>query len=203
MTNAGLLILGFGGHGRSVADIALAAGYRTLRFVDETAQPGEHFLTFPIVRAIGDLPADWAWFAASGDGARRFAQIADRHLDHARLATIVSPLAHVSDSVTIGRGTIVGHFAHVGPRSHIGEGCILNTAAIVEHDCVVGAFSHVSVNATLAGGARVGSRVFVGAGAVVIDSIAVADDVVIGAGATVVCDIAEPGTYAGTPATRL
>lgn len=203
MSEAGLLILGFGGHGRSVADVALAVGYAELRFVDESAQPGEHFLSFPVGLEVGHLPAAWRWFAASGDAVRRSAQIHKGGLDPALLATLVSPRAHVAKGAAIGRGTVVGHFAHVGPRARVGEGCILNTAAIVEHDCVVGAFSHVSVNATLAGSACIGSRVFVGAGAVVIDSVSVADDVIIGAGATVVREIAEAGTYAGTPARRL
>jgi sugar O-acyltransferase (sialic acid O-acetyltransferase NeuD family) len=200
---SGLLILGFGGHGRSVADVALAAGFTSLRFVDAAARPGEQFLSFDVVREMGTLPTDWKWIAAAGEHVRRSAQLADPHLDPARLASVVSPHAHVSSAATIGRGTFVGHFVQVGPRASVGAGCILNNGAIVEHDCIVGDLTHVSVNATVAGATRIGARVFVGAGAVVIDSISVADDIVIGAGATVVHDLGEAGVYAGTPARRL
>ena len=199
----GLYILGFGGHGRSVADVALAQGYRELGFYDEAARPGEEFLGFPVRAHVIDLPEGWNWIAASGDNQRRAEQLASARYPRSRLAIVRSPHSHVATGSAIAPGTFIGHFVHVGPRSSIGEGCILNNGAIVEHDCVVGAFTHVSVHATVAGATSIGERVFVGAGATVRDGIQVTNDVVIGAGSTVIHSIDAPGVYVGSPVHRL
>jgi sugar O-acyltransferase (sialic acid O-acetyltransferase NeuD family) len=201
--SAGLYILGFGGHGRSVADVALTQGYRQLAFHDEAARPDEAFLGFPVSDRLIELPPGWSWFPASGDSHRRGLQLASDAFARDRIGRVRSPLSHVATGSTIGVATFVGHFVHVGPRTTIGEGCILNNGAIVEHDCIVGPCSHISVHATVAGSVSIGARVFVGAGATVRDGVSIADDVLIGAGSTVVRSIDAAGVYAGSPARRL
>jgi UDP-N-acetylbacillosamine N-acetyltransferase len=197
----GLVLLGCGGHARSAAEIALAAGVADLLFVDGGAQPGECMLGFPVVPMLEALPAGWRWLPALGDNAAR------ERLLHAwprsALHTLVAPDANVARAAVLGPGVLVGHFCHVGPRARVGEGTIVNNGAIVEHDCDLGRCCHVSVHATLAGRVTLGDRVFVGAGATVIDAVTIGHDVVVGAGATVVADLAAPGTYVGTPARLL
>ncbi len=197
----GLYILGFGGHARSVGDVALAAGVAHLLFIDPNARPDESFAGFPAVTALPQS-ADKRWraFPAAGDNARRMQQIATCPLP---MAVLMAPSAHMGVGSVVGEGSLIAAGAHLGPLSRIGGGVIVNTGAIVEHESVVDDFSHVSVNAVVAGRSRIGRRVMVGAGAVVIDGVAVCDDVTIGAGATVVADIVEPGVYVGTPARRI
>lgn len=197
-----LAILGFGGHARSVADIALAAGFERLIFIDAAAREGEAFAGFPALAAPPqDLGADWVWVSAIGDNARRAA--APSLLAHLDLAQVISPRAHLGVDAVLGAGCVVGHFAHIGPAARVGEGCIINTGAIVEHECEIGAYAHISVNATVAGRSRVGARTMIGAGAVVIDGVRVGDDAMIGAGCVVVCDLPDPGIYVGAPARRV
>lgn len=196
-----LLILGFGGHARSVGDLALACGRQRLLFLDPQAKKGESFAGFEAVAALpSKLTGTWAAFPAAGENRRRERQCAETPFV---LTTLVAPSAGIGVEARLGVGTLVARNAHVGPLAEIGVGVILNTGCIVEHECVVGDFSHVSVNATLAGRGRIGRRVLVGAGAVVIDGISVCDDVVIGAGAVVVDDIDESGVYVGVPARRV
>ncbi len=196
-----IVILGFGGHARSVADVALAAGARSLLFVDDNVVPGESFhghATSPTMPAA--IEGRSAAFAASGDHAARAAAL-DRH-PTASIVRVVAPSATIGIGAEIGAAVFIAHHAHIGPDARIGRGTIVNTHAVVDHESVVGSFSHVSVHSTIAGRSRIGDRVFVGAGATVIDGISVCDDVTIGAGATVVADITVPGTYLGTPARR-
>ncbi|RUW55246.1 acetyltransferase [Mesorhizobium sp. M1A.F.Ca.ET.072.01.1.1] len=200
MTN-GLFILGFGGHARSVGDIALSSGFDVLTFLDEEAREGEEFAGF---RAVPVLPSDaavtgWFMFPGSGDNARRRAQCETALLP---LATLVAPTASVGKQCEIGQGSFIGHQAHLGPLTRVGRGVIINSGAVVDHECLVGDFSHVSVNATVAGRCRIGAQVMVGAGATIIDGIGICDNVIVGAGATVVRDIQVPGVYTGTPARR-
>jgi UDP-N-acetylbacillosamine N-acetyltransferase len=197
----GLRIYGFGGHARSVADVAIASGVRQLVFADVNARDGENFLGFQVVKAFDNrLPSGWQCFAAAGDNRERQLQV-----DHIQklgwpLATIISLTATIGIGATIGAGTFVGHHCHVGPMARIGQSCILNTGCIVEHDCVVGDFTHVSVNATLAGRSQLGCFVFLGTGATVIDDCSVADGTICGAGTVVTRSLAISGTYVGAPA---
>jgi UDP-N-acetylbacillosamine N-acetyltransferase len=200
-TPVGLYLLGFGGHARSVADVAVAAGITQLVFVDANAKPGESFADFPAIVALPAKPeAGWQLFPASGDNRQRQEQVANASLP---VATLIAPIAYLGLRAEILSGAFIAHHAHIGPAARIGCGTIVNTGALVDHESVVGDFSHVSVNATVAGRCRIGSFVMVGAGATVIDRIRICDNVTIGAGATVVRDIVEPGTYVGTPARRL
>jgi UDP-N-acetylbacillosamine N-acetyltransferase len=200
-TPVGLYLLGFGGHARSVADVAVAAGITKLVFVDANAKPGESFADCPAIAALPAKPeTGWQLFPASGDNAQREEQVAHASLP---VATLVAPTAYLGLRAEILSGAFIAHRAHIGPAARIGRGTIVNTGAQVDHESVVGDFSHVSVNATVAGRCRIGSLVMIGAGATVIDRIRICDNVTVGAGATVVRDIVEPGTYVGTPARRL
>ncbi|TGQ50727.1 acetyltransferase [Mesorhizobium sp. M1C.F.Ca.ET.193.01.1.1] len=195
---AGIYILGFGGHARSVADVALAAGVKDLIFVDANARRDERFAGFPTVTILPMiLPPGWKVFPAIGDNLGRKAACSDQS---ALLVKLISPTATIGTQAQVGPGTLVAHHAHVGPAATVGRGVIINTGAIVEHECKIADFSHISVNATVAGRAHIGSNVFIGAGATVIDKVSICDDVIVGAGATVVDHIVAPGTYVGTPA---
>lgn len=196
----GLLILGFGGHARSVGDVALAAGFQSLLFIDENARPGEHFLGHPVQREFsGELPEGWSCFAAAGDNRRRAAQIASIKSAGWPLVALIAPTATIGAGSKVARGCFVAHHAHVGPMASIGTGAIVNTGAIVEHDCVIGEYAHVSVNAVVAGRSRLGHHVFLGTGATVIDGVSVADDITVGAGGVVDASLERPGTYVGVP----
>lgn len=199
----GLLIIGFGGHARAVADVALASGVGKLIFLDANARDGEAFLGFPVLREFTDhLPDGWAVFAASGRADYRQTSI-DQWMSQAPIATLIAPTATIGVGSEIGQGSFIGHHAHVGPMAKIGSGCIINTGAVVEHECVIGDFAHISVNAVVAGRSRVGSNSMIGAGAVVIDGVTVGSGLIVGAGATVCKNIEIPGTYVGTPARLL
>jgi UDP-N-acetylbacillosamine N-acetyltransferase len=203
MIPEGLVVLGFGGHARSVADVAIATGIARLRFVDPKAKRGEKLAGFPVVsRLKGPIPESWSYFPGAGDNARRESQMASL-ADERLIFTLISPRAYIGLGATVGCGTLVAHHTHLGPMANVGRGCIINTAAIVEHECRVGDFSHISVNATIAGRSRIGKRVFVGAGAIVIDRIEIGDNITIGAGSVVIRSLLQPGVYAGNPAKRI
>ncbi|HYD61499.1 MAG TPA: acetyltransferase [Noviherbaspirillum sp.] len=200
----GLVIFGFGGHARSVADIALATGYKEFLFIDDNARAGETFLGHPVLRQLpGAFPEGWSCFAASGDNRTRARQIASILESGWPLVTLIAPTASIGAGAAIGTGSIVAHHAHVGPMAKVGSGAIINTGAIVEHECIVGDFVHVSVNATAAGRSSLGDFVFLGASATVIDGTSVGREIIVGAGSLVVRDLEAPGTYIGVPAKRL
>jgi sugar O-acyltransferase (sialic acid O-acetyltransferase NeuD family) len=195
-----LLLYGFGGHARSVGDVALRAGYTSLVFVDAQARVGETFCGHPVVAEFSKVQGEWyEAIATSGNAELREQQCAQLQSLGFELTSIVSPLGSVARNAEIGEGSFVGHHAHVGPAAQIGRGAIVNTGAVVEHDALVGEFAHVSVNAALAGRACLGRFSMLGAGATVIDGVRVGDHATVGAGAVVTSDIRLPGVYAGVP----
>jgi sugar O-acyltransferase (sialic acid O-acetyltransferase NeuD family) len=201
--NRRLLILGFGGHARSVADVAMRCGYETLLFVDENACEGETFLGFDVIKSlVSPLSSDWDAFPASGDNLRRSQQYESIAQLGLGIATLISPAATIGIGSQVESGCFIGHHAHVGSMAKIGRACIINTGAIVEHESQVGDYSHVSVNATIAGRSTLGAFSMLGAGACIIDGLSVVDHVILGAGAVVHRPIVDAGTYVGIPASR-
>lgn len=200
----GLLILGFGGHARAVADVALSLGIKQLRFIDINARPNETFGPFPVLRNWDEEPSDgWSVMPASGDGHSRQTQCDWATQRGWPLATLVAPTATVGFGATLGGGTFIAHHAHVGPMASVGVGCVINTGAIVEHECVVEDFTHVSINAAVAGRCHIGRLCFIGAGSTVIDGIKIGDSITLGAGACVHRNLEEPGVYVGVPAKKM
>lgn len=197
----GLLILGFGGHARSVADVALSIGVQELIFVDQNARENENFLGFPVIKEYHDsLPTGWYCFPASGNNYQRKLQVAMAETNGWPLTSLIAATASLGTGSQIAPGTFIAHHAHVGPMATVGIGCILNTGCIIEHECVIGEYTHISINATIAGRSSVGNLCTIFAGAVVIDSVNVLDNVTVGAGGIVTRDINSAGLYTGIPA---
>lgn len=203
LTAKKLIVFGFGGHARSVADVALACGYSELLFVDSNAIPGESFMGYRVIREFTNLGDSWCdAFAASGDSRQRQEQCQTIARVGLRLVTLIAPSASVGVGSVIGSGCMVGHHAHIGPMAAIGQACIINTGAVVEHESRVGDYAHVSVNSTIAGRSELGAFSMLGAGATIIDKVRVADNVVVGAGAVVATSLESEGTYVGVPARK-
>lgn len=112
---------------------------------------------------------------------------------------VVHRAASVSESVRLGRGTVVMANASINAETKIGEHCILNTGSTVEHDCEIDDFVHISPNAALAGGVHVGEGSHIGIGAVVIPGIKIGKWVTIGAGTVVLKNIPDFATVVGNP----
>ncbi len=192
-----LYIIGAGGHGKVIADIAVKCGYIDIAFLDDSVTG--NCMGFPIVGTSADIEklSNGAEFIiAVGNNVIR-KQIAELH--HVKWATLIHPSAQIGMNVTIGDGTVVMAGAVVNSCATIGKHCIINTHAVVEHDTVLGDYVHISPNAALGGTVTVGECTHVGIGACVRNNVKICDRCVIGAGAVAVKDIDEVGVYVGVP----
>ena len=199
---AGLLILGAGGHGRVVADAALAEGWQAVVASDrDPARWGPDLLPGVPVLAIDDaVTRSTVVHVAIGSAAARERETRAMGLP---LATIVHPRASVSPHAAVGPGCLLTAHSVVAPGARVGTSVIVNHGAVVDHDVHVGDYTHIGPLVSLGGGVRIGSRVLVGSGASVLPGVRVADDIVIGAGAVVREDLEVAGVYAGVPARRV
>lgn len=201
---ATLLILGAGGHGRVVADAALAGHEWSGVFAcdrDSARCSGELLPEVPLHPIESALASATAVHVAIGDAAAREKEAGTLRAD--LLTTVVHPRACVSSHATLSAGCFVAAQAVVAPGASLGRCVIVNHGAVVDHDVTVGDFSHIAPLAALGGGARVGNRTLVGSGASVLPGMRIGDDVVVGAGAVVCSHLDEAGAYAGVPARRI
>lgn len=204
MNKKSLLIIGAGGHGRVVADIATRTGtYEKIAFLDD-AVPAEGFPYAYLGKCetAGQYLNGYALVVAIGNCAVRKKLMQALAADGARFATVIAPDAVIAPDVTIGAGSVIcpGVVANTGAR--IGQGVIVNTCASVDHDCVIENFCHVAVGARVCGTVQIGEGTWIGAGATVINNLSICPACMIGAGAVVVKDIQTAGTYVGVPARR-
>ena len=201
-----LIMVGGGGHCRSLIDVAESAGYSVLGILDLPENVGKEFLSTQVIGTDDDIPAyvDQAEFVIAvgsiKDPSTRIRLFEQVKAAGGKLATVVASTARVSKYATLGEGTVVMHHALVNAGAKVGSNVILNSFSDIEHDSVIGDHCHVSTGAIVNGGCRVGSACFVGSGAVLVQGINVGEGIVIGAGSLVVGNISTKGVYAGNPA---
>lgn len=206
MDQKNLILIGGGGHCKSVIDVAESAGYKIMGILDMPDEVGKSVLDYTVIGTDDDIPqyADKAEFIITV-GFIKNPYIRVRIYDKVKqaggkLATIVASTAHVSRYATLGEGTVVMHQAVVNAGARIGENCIVNTFCDIEHDAVIGAQCHISTGTMVNGDCKVGERVFIGSQSVLANGITVGEDIIVGAGSVVRKSISEKGVYAGNPA---
>lgn len=163
-----LLIIGAGGHGRSIAELAELSGqYGSVAFLDDSWQP-QSGPQSKIIGRVEHLMQHKASFthAVIGIGNNAVREKLHHQVLVAGLepATLLHPMAWVSPGARIGRGSVVFAGVVIGAGVRIGEGAIVNCNSTVDHDGVVDDFSHLGVGVHLAGGCHIGKGAFVQAG---------------------------------------
>lgn len=199
-----IAIIGASGHGKVVADIAVANNFELIEFYDDKWPEITHLGAHRVVGRVNDafnLECNYDRVVVAIGSSKIRARIKN-DLSKSYPA-LVHPLAFVGSNVIIGNGTVVMPGAIINSSTTIGKGVIINSAAVVEHDCSIGDFSHISPNAALAGGVHVGQYSWVGISASVIQMVKIGSHVTVGAGAVVIRDIKNEQTVVGNPAIAL
>ena len=201
-----LILVGGGGHCKSVIDVAESAGYTILGILDRPEEVGKRVLGYEVIGTDDEMAKykDQAEFVVtvgqikSPDLRIKLHQMLDEA--GCKLATVIAPTAHVSRYATVGEGTVVMHQAVVNADAKIGRGCIINTFANIEHDVEIGDYCHISTGAMVNGGAQIAEGTFVGSQSVVNQMVKINQGGVLIASLSVVnFNITEKGIYAGSP----
>ena len=205
MIGRSLLVVGSGGHGRSVLGVVLASGnFGDITFatnVDDPEPIGRFEMLDERLLAVEEVKRRFdAAFVAIGDNQARLRKTRKLLAAGIELPVLVHPSAVVSPLASIGPGTVVCPGAVVNPFARVGVGCIVNTGAVVEHDCEVADGAHLSPHSAIGGGSKVGEGSWLCVGSCMADHITLPSWSILAAGAALVSEVDESGLYVGLPA---
>ncbi len=207
MDTKNLILIGGGGHCKSVIEVAESAGFSILGILDTAENVGHKVLHHTIIGTDDEMInyVDKALFVITvgqiKDPALRI-KLQQKVINcGGQFATIIASTAYVSKHSILGEGTVIMHQAVVNADAKIGVGCIINTFANIEHDAVVGDFCHISTGAMVNGNCTIGKGTFLGSQSVMVNGVNITEGCVIAAGAVVRKDIVIKGVYSGNPAT--
>lgn len=202
-----LILIGGGGHCKSVIEVAESAGYEIKGILDMPDEVGKDVL--PGHKVIGtddEIPQyveECDFIITVGfikNPALRIKLYNKVKAAGGRLATIIASTAHVSKYAELGEGTVIMHQAFVNAGAKIGDNCIINTFVNIEHDAEVGNQCHISTGTMVNGECKIGENCFIGSQSVCANCIEIASDIIVGAGSVVRKSIRVKGIYAGNPA---
>lgn len=202
-----LILIGGGGHCKSVIEVAESAGYEIKGILDMPDEVGKEVL--PGHKVIGtddEIPQyveECDFIITVGfikNPALRIKLYNKVKAAGGRLATIIASTAHVSKYAELGEGTVIMHQAFVNAGAKIGDNCIINTFVNIEHDAEVGNQCHISTGTMVNGECKIGENCFIGSQSVCANCIEIASDIIVGAGSVVCKSIRVKGIYAGNPA---
>lgn len=206
MEHKKLILVGGGGHCKSVIDVAESAGFQIQGILDIPENVGKKVLGYSIVGTDDQIPDyvnDAVFIVTVGhikDASLRI-KLHQKIVDAGgTLATIIASSAHVSKYAQIEEGSVVMHQAVVNADASIGRGCIINTFANIEHDVKIGDYCHISTGAMINGNCVVGNETFFGSQSVMVNGLEITSGCVIGAGSLVRKNAKQKGIYSGNPA---
>ena len=162
-----LLILGAGGYGKTIADVAGQLGcYQKIAFLDDgkAGNPGvlgkcEDFLQF--------ADESTEMYPAFGNNERRMAWMERFEENGIRVPTIVHPSAYVSPLATLYAGVTVLPMAGVNTGVVVKNGCIVNICALIDHDSVIEEGCHLAPGAIVKAENRIPAFSKIDSGAVI------------------------------------
>ena len=152
-----LLILGAGGHGKVVREVAQSLKendrpkYEVIEFLDDHAS-----------EAIGKISELEAFagefeeaFCGIGNNEVRKSLLEQAEKVGFQIPVLIHPTAYISPSALIEQGTVIEPKAIVNANSVVKAGCIISVGAIIDHDVVVGSCAHVNAGAICKAGSMI------------------------------------------------
>lgn len=159
-----LVILGAGGYGQTVADVASQLDrYDEIIFLDDNAAcvagKCEDYSQY--------IDAETEIYPAFGNNESRINWVKRLLEADAVVPTLVHPTAYISPKATLDCGNVVLPKAVVNTSCHVGKGCIINCGALIDHGCVIEDGVHICLGAIVKGDNRIKECTKIEAGEVI------------------------------------
>ena len=197
-----LLIIGTGGHARTLIDSVLSSGQILSGLIDiNYKKQKEDILGVKVLGGVEILknfnPKKTSIIIAIGDNGKReewFLQLKERGFS---FTSVIHSTAILSKYASVGEGVFIGCGAIVNAEAIIGDNAIINNGVIVEHEVKIGKNCHLAPGVMVGGRVLIGNNTFIGIGSSIADYINIGQDSIIGAGSVIVKNVKDNSTVVG------
>ncbi|MBQ3008784.1 MAG: hypothetical protein IJN77_08755 [Oscillospiraceae bacterium] len=164
-----LIILGFGGYGKTIEDVVLSARlFDEIIFLDDKATDEK------VMGTCGDyvnyIDENTWFYPAFGNNNLRVEWINMFINSDAQVATIIHPSAYVSSGAVVETGCAVLPQAVINTTAKVKRGCIVNFGAVVDHDVVIEKGVHLCINSVVKAYNRIAPFAKIEAGQVIFNN---------------------------------
>jgi sugar O-acyltransferase (sialic acid O-acetyltransferase NeuD family) len=206
-----LIVVGAGGFSRETADAVRACidrgdHWKLLGFVDD--DPDRTDTTIDGLSVLGPIETvrartDTALVVGTGrpdNYTSRLRIVRRLGLPRDRYASIVHPDASISDSTTIGAGTVVLAGTVTTTSVRIGNHVAIMPGVVLTHDDLIEDYATITSGVRLGGTVQIGTGAYIGAGALVREGVSIGAWSMIGMGSVVTRDVPAGELWFGSPA---
>lgn len=208
MMNKKIILVGGGGHCKSVLDSLLSEGfYSEIGIIDKKENIGKKIMGISIIGTDDDL--ELLSLEGFAEGFITVGSVGNPSLRRKlferlknigyQIPNIIDPSAIVSKYAKLNKGIFIGKNAVVNTGAVLMDGVIINTGAIIEHDCEIGPFAHIAPGSVLGGEVIIGANTHIGANSVVKQELRIGSDTLIGMGSVVTKDLESNSIAFGNP----
>lgn len=205
-----LVIIGAGGMGRTIFDIArecvgYGSEFEIKGFVDDNLTALEGFENYPpVLCTIRDyVPAKEDVFTFSIGGDARCECIENLIARGAEFINLIHQSARVGSNVKIGKGNIIAAFTSLGADCRVGDYNMIQSYTVIGHDAEIGNFNRIDTHVTCVGGIKIKDETTVHTSAVINHRVTLHDRAKVGACSFVIRSVKEGVTVFGCPAKRI
>jgi len=161
-----LIILGAGGYGHTVADIARQSGkYAEILYLDDNAS--DEAVIGKCSDYINFVSSNTEMYPAFGNNEARLWWLEQLEEAGASIPLLIHETAYVSPEAVVEKGTVVLPKAIINTGTTIKQGCIINCGAIIDHGCVIEDGAHICLGAIIKAENRIPKYMKVEAGTVI------------------------------------
>lgn len=202
-----VVIIGAGGFAREVAWLIEEINkkneqWNILGFIDDNSENiGKSLNGYKIIGNtdyLNEMNKNIYAVIAIGNGKIR-KKIVEK-LKKRKFGILIHPNVSISNSISIGEGSIICSGNILTVNISIGKHVIINLDCTIGHDAVIKNFSTFLPGTNLSGETIVEECSTLGTGSTVIQGIKIGKNVMVGAGAVVIRDIIDDSTAVGNPA---
>ena len=162
-----LIIIGAGGYGQTVADLAVQSGkYDNIIFLDDNEELLRMGVTVGRCSDYVSYKSDEI-YPAFGNNTSRLEWINRLISEGFKVPLIIHPTAYISPRASVDVGTVVLPKAIINTDTKVEKGCIINLGAIIDHGCIIEEGCHICLGAIIKGENRIKSCTKIEAGEVI------------------------------------
>ena len=197
-----IIIIGAGGHARSITESVIANGYNIKYYFDKYTY--DKFLFGYPINSNLNISKSYKTnvLIAIANNYIREKIYKELKIEYKNISfpNIIDPSAKISNFSNIGKGNMIMSNAFIGSNTKVMNFCIVNNNVSIDHDCVLSNFSSLAPSVTTGGNVQLGLRSSVGIGAIVKNNISIGNDTVIGASSYLNINANKSSVFYGIPA---